>query len=142
MKGVLLYYGSFLCLLPGGLLALFYASVARLASSDGWGDLLGLFVAAVGWLAGWRLALLLAVLVLLAVAGAIPLVRPWVRGVLALTSAAALVTILWLPSGGPGLAEVPFAATLALAGLGFTAAARRPDAAPLVAPVAPTSVPR
>lgn len=142
MKGVLLYYGSFLCLLPGGLLALFYASVARLASSDGWGDLLGLFVAAVEWLVGWRLALLLAVLVVLAVAGAIPLVRPWVSGALALASAASLVTILWLPSGGPGLAEVPFAATLALAGLGFATAARRPDAAPLVAPAAPTSAPR
>lgn len=139
MKGVLLYYGSFLCLLPGGLLALFYASVARLASSDGWGDLLGLFVAAVEWLVGWRLALLLAVLVLLAVAGAIPLVRPWVSGALALASAASLVTILWLPSGGPGLAEVPFAATLIVAGFGFAAIARTAGSAPSAPPVAPTS---
>lgn len=124
MKAVLLYYGSLLCLLPGGLLALFYASVARLASSDSWGDLLGLFVAAVEWLVGWRLALLLGTLVLLLIAGAIPLVRPWVGGVLAVASAAALVTVLWLPSGGPGLAEVPFATTLILASLGFTATAR------------------
>lgn len=119
MRPLLQYYGSLLCFLPGGLLALFYGAVARLAGSASLGALLGHFMDAVEWLVGWRLALLVTLLVLAATSGASAILRPWASGVLAVLSLVAVGTVLFVPSGGPGLAEVPFAAGLGLAAVGF-----------------------
>lgn len=122
---LLLYYGSLLCFLPGALLALYYAAVARLATSASLGDLLGRFVGALEWLVDWRFLLLLVPPVFLALAGAIPAWRRWGSGLLAALSAAALAAILFLPPDWPGLGEAPFALGLILALAGSARVARK-----------------